>query len=585
MNIFFKKSILVTLAVLLIFFSSFLAKVQKAVADVPVIAPATDALMGQDAVQQGAQTETQLQTTAAETGVIPSVAQKEWVWDGIAYGAAKVLIHNLSQSLIEWIQSGFEGSPSFIQNSQSFMNTVADQAIGNFIFGSPLKFLCSPFKLQLQIALGTAYSVPDDIKCTLTDITNNYNNFMGGDFIGGGGWNTWLEVTTQPQNNFLGAMLIAQADLDEELKKKIDEKNQELSWGEGFLSSKNCTRVIKDTKGNVVSTENYTGDPSLHSTPTSYDARHDSNGQWVGSQEETCSISSPGTLANAELKKVFGSEIDQLGLADEFNEIVAASINQLLTMAMIKDGVSGMDASKWANSKAAYDCQNQMINDVKNRLASANNNNYSLNIANLDFKNCSAAGAITFGNPIAVNNPNRQNPTQNQTASIESARSSLLSEIDNALGIENGYANAYNDIVNTITETIGRLNDVIACFNNLNANTNLKSPSISSATAMKNSTANYLNNAQTEQAVAEANIDALEGIITQYNINTTTSLNEVRAGNNALLALSPTLHTSLDLLSAQMESEITVEMIESADDTIGTLERTCSSYTMTYGTR
>ena len=58
--------------------------------------------------------------------------------DCMARTVAKVAIQQMTVSIVNWINSGFNGKPSFVQNYQQFFNNVADQAAGEFIRGSSL---------------------------------------------------------------------------------------------------------------------------------------------------------------------------------------------------------------------------------------------------------------------------------------------------------------------------------------------------------------------------------------------------------------------------------------------------------------
>src|SRR3989344_1283862 len=113
----------------------------------------------------------------------------------LARAVARAMLQQITISTVNWINSGFSGSPSFISNYQQFFTNVADQAAGSFIQGSDLAFLCSPFRLQVRIAVAQAY-LRYAPSCTLTDVTSNIQGFMN-DFTQGG-WPAYLSFTTAP---------------------------------------------------------------------------------------------------------------------------------------------------------------------------------------------------------------------------------------------------------------------------------------------------------------------------------------------------------------------------------------------------
>src|SRR3989344_1557050 len=80
--------------------------------------------------------------------------------------------------------------PSF----NKFFNNVGDQAAGEFIRGTGLAFLCSPFQMQIRIAVAQSYARRGAASCTLTGVIKNINSFMNGNFSQGG-WGGLLQFT------------------------------------------------------------------------------------------------------------------------------------------------------------------------------------------------------------------------------------------------------------------------------------------------------------------------------------------------------------------------------------------------------
>src|SRR3989344_1544613 len=106
---------------------------------------------------------------------------KEFVLDPIAWFVAKVLIKHMTRSIVNWINTGFDGNPAFVTDLGGFLTDVADQEIGNFIYGSGLSALCDPFELQIRLSLALKYSpVTEKIACRLSDVVNNIDNFLSG---------------------------------------------------------------------------------------------------------------------------------------------------------------------------------------------------------------------------------------------------------------------------------------------------------------------------------------------------------------------------------------------------------------------
>ncbi len=248
--------------------------------------------------------------TAANTS---AVTQKELVLDGIVTAAAKIVISNMTNSIVTWINSGFQGNPAFITNPESFFTDVADQIAGNFIAGTELGFLCEPFSLDIRIALAANYSSTyrQANYCRLSDVvsnTENFAKFTEGDFSRGG-WDSWFEISQNPQNNPMGAYLSAQTELSIRTARGQSIKLLEANWGQGFLSYQEC--LAEDINGNCV---------------------------------EKGPIQTPGSVIESQLENTLGTGVRQLEIADEINEIVSALVGQLV-QTVFTEGLSSFSSS------------------------------------------------------------------------------------------------------------------------------------------------------------------------------------------------------------------------------------------------
>ncbi len=256
---------------------------------------------------------------------------KEYTLDGVAWGIAKMVLQQMTTDVVNWINSGFQGSPAFLTDPETFFLDQADQITGAFISDQgPLQALCSPFAIdiRLSIAKTQAYRSPR-YTCTLSTIINNAKNttlngrsisgFMKGDFSQGG-WSSFIALTTEPQNNATGAFLTAQSDVQQQLAEQQGATNADLNRGGGFMSWKKCTDVSPQalaiyTKGQAP--------PGTHYTIT-----HVGNKGDIKFQD--CHVETPGSVISGTLQKQLGIPADQLNIADEFNEIIGALFSQLV---------------------------------------------------------------------------------------------------------------------------------------------------------------------------------------------------------------------------------------------------------------
>lgn len=240
-----------------------------------------------------------------------TINNKECGLDSLAYAAAQLLAEQLTQNIVAYINSGFDGNPAFIENPGKFFKDIGDEVAGELIYGSDLNFLCSPYQNSLRNALKSRYQeltsdknhFQKKTRCTLTNVIENVEKFGKNDFSGGRLIDI-LEFTQVPQNNPITSYLDLTEEQDYRIAKAIDNQEQENANNNGF-------RSVKDANGNVVT---------------------------------------PGIVIEAQLQKVLGQGIDRLSLADEFDEIIGALIGQLTTNVFSGGGVS--TAKKSTNSSS-----------------------------------------------------------------------------------------------------------------------------------------------------------------------------------------------------------------------------------------
>ncbi len=288
---------------------------------------------------------------------------KEKLFDAFAFGFMNYAIQRISASTVNWINSGFRGSPSFVTNPGRFLEDTANLTVGSFIQSDPrLNFLCGPIQNQVRIALINSYRQNNLMwQCTLTDAIGNMQDFM--DDFDRGGWDKFFEISQRPQNNPIGAYIMAESALNNQLTQKLNLQQQELNWGRGFLSFKKCTRWEKlpgiDPNSVLGSSMNVdTPDGSMNlSSP---------EGSMICAKEET---QTPGAAIEGQLNNALGAGLGRLQVADEINEIVGALLTQLANKAL--GGLLGLsrrgsDGSNPYTSQFQSDSQDNAINQYFN---------------------------------------------------------------------------------------------------------------------------------------------------------------------------------------------------------------------------
>ncbi|MCH7529849.1 hypothetical protein IIB50_01905 [Patescibacteria group bacterium] len=244
---------------------------------------------------------------------------KESSLDAIGWTIANLVLSQISASIVNWINTGFEGSPAFVTDFKGFLTDIADEELGRFIEGSELDFLCSPFAFDIKFSLALQAPFDKRISCTLTDVVGNIDSFISGNFSEGG-WQGWFELTTKSQNNPYGAFLLTSAELNSRIAGKQEIELFKVDLGDGFLSLKTC--LVKNSDGKCLQSQ----------------------------------ITLPGKVIESQLNNTLAGGQQRLNVADEFDEIVVALFSQLIQQVLF-DGLLSGGTSDYTNDLGGENAQ------------------------------------------------------------------------------------------------------------------------------------------------------------------------------------------------------------------------------------
>src|SRR3989344_525397 len=387
---------------------------------------------------------------------------KEFVGNRLAVLINNQIIQRMTASIVNWINTGFQGSPAFLTNPEGFFLDVADQITGELIDKTgALSQLCSPFSfdIRLNIALNQSSSYNKRYECTLSRVIGNTQNAIAtagqnsginlygdadgatlGNFINGdfsqGGWEGFLAYTIEPQNNPIGAYLLANSDLQSRIAEKQDSVNSDLNRGQGFLSWPKCTDV---TSGYLSATEDELGPKfglntsdirNLQQTgtgATGYTAlgKGTSIKKTVDKDNkvkyESCEVQTPGSVIASTLFNQADTGREKLvsvkTISDSIDAITGALVNQMLTQGLAAlsnrgSGVGGnsqsyltqlYDESYNQNSFEVVSARDRSLSTSNSVITIAENNitayNRSLALLN-DTKNRYLTASVCFVNKI-----------------------------------------------------------------------------------------------------------------------------------------------------------------------------------------
>ncbi|MHB1330641.1 MAG: hypothetical protein ACYCY6_01600 [Minisyncoccota bacterium] len=257
---------------------------------------------------------------------IPTILK--FTFQEIGRSMANKMLDDMVKSTIEWANSGFEGNPSYAINPEQEFRMSANDVVGRVIDEElGLGFLCSPFQAQIRLSIQSEYTQErNNMQCTLEEIGVNLDNFYN-DFDEGG-WDAWIKMTQEDQNNPYGAFLSAKTDIDREVANTLAIKQQELNWGNGMKSFKRCLVRQPNIPSTILD--------QVRNGTLSEEAAEELYGEFTESAPPgTCieygPTETPGSVISNQLNKALGTGLEDLVTADDINSIAGALINGLLT--------------------------------------------------------------------------------------------------------------------------------------------------------------------------------------------------------------------------------------------------------------
>ncbi|MDE1940695.1 MAG: hypothetical protein KGI66_01100 [Patescibacteria group bacterium] len=346
--------------------------------------------------------------------------------DGFAWQAAHVVLHALTTSVVNWINSGFQGSPSFVTNPGAFFADTADQVTGALISdtGPLAQALCSPFSLdiRLALALNQAQIYDERYTCTLStvlqnaqnshvsvgaSVSQNPNGATLGDFMNGGassnanavsvngqsidgfynnfsqgGWDAYMAMTTDPQSNQWGAYAMADSDQRELIAERQGQINNDLNRGNGFLSWQKCDNVPSEGQTHY--------DQNLN-------AYVNNSG---GSTQQVCHTETPGSVISSSLNSSLQGPAQELQLTNEINEVVSALFSQLMSHVLSNGLLSSSQVSVGAGNSISQSYVNQLSNDPQLQANFSNLKNQA--VASINQMTIPIQQAITYRDQAAT---------------------------------------------------------------------------------------------------------------------------------------------------------------------------------------
>ncbi|MDQ5971198.1 MAG: hypothetical protein QG566_144 [Patescibacteria group bacterium] len=298
--------------------------------------------------------------------------------DGIAYSLAKAQLAKMTQTTVNWINSGFNGDPLYIRDRESYFQSIADGQLLNLVgplasienryiypFGrsvarSIINSQKSTYESRAQSTLDR--SLRDG--ATTEDFANDFSK---------GGWDGWFSLTQNDQNNPLGFGIMTSQELADRTAEKTNTAIAELAEGKGFLSQKRCAEYEKDSTykaSDAGEVSGYAGNRTVDRDKTRRCIRYE--------------VVTPGSIIAEQTATALTSNIRQLELADSLNESLNAVFSALVNQ-MIDQGLSSLSSfSSEALNKAKRDSGTNNEGEGSNRIYDSSGNDITGQLGTTD---------------------------------------------------------------------------------------------------------------------------------------------------------------------------------------------------------
>lgn len=349
--------------------------------------------------------------------------------DSIAFALAKTLLAKMTDSIINWINSGFDGNPFYIGDTGSFFkNVIRDElqlALDDLKNTQTIYFDIirqeAIYKARLTLGDRLGYTLDSAIVTGLCGYAQ-YENYefcsqqltpesrseLARAFTRGYipfQWSTWDSLTQNCGNNIFCANTSALNYQLAQRQERLQQLNNDLNRSGGFLNQEVCAdpgferdRNTWDAEAASYTTppdDDFVGPPE---PPESALANEIASGafrprpvcqEWI--------IKTPGRTIADKLTSNLGTTERQLELADELNESIAAIFDALISK-LISDGLSSF---KGGNNNGNSD------DDAYYRSLYSDNNGFEYeptnDVLNRDQEACEITGG-TFDSELEVCN-------------------------------------------------------------------------------------------------------------------------------------------------------------------------------------
>ncbi|MCI0542772.1 hypothetical protein L0Y69_03425, partial [bacterium] len=239
---------------------------------------------------------------------------KEWVLDPLSWFLSKVVLRSITYSIVQWINSGFQGEPAWILDKSVLLSLVVDENVA-FLIGTILELTDEEFfpwfKAVVVRAIGNGIytGFEGGLESTFPGGGVYYNDYLS-DFSACRSvtsWECYIEINYYANNPY-GVINYSLGHLSAMISEKVANVTNDLIEGTGLISLSKCVRI---------------------------------HAPYGPEQDPPCLERirvTPGQAIANQLTSGLNTSKDSLLQADEFSESIAAILDALLDQ-LIKQGL------------------------------------------------------------------------------------------------------------------------------------------------------------------------------------------------------------------------------------------------------
>ncbi|MFZ1075661.1 MAG: hypothetical protein WAN50_04785 [Minisyncoccia bacterium] len=315
--------------------------------------------------------------------------------DALQFEVSSKLIQSITGSVVNFVNNpGNNSSPMYVQNLSQLLQNIGDTQANAFLTQF-MQNSNSPFASSIVSSLRTNYLQNTGTggfwvknQCTLNPAT--INDFLAGDWTKGG-VSAWLALTTQDQNNPFMLYQNSQNQLASLVGGAQSTKQQQLNWGQGFMSwcGGGSTNVSSAggpcgtcPGGQTCSQTGMEDGKPSYACESSTAVNAVAPVQCVNADGSEGTVDTPGSVIVASLNKSLGANVDKIVSANQINDLISDLMSSILNKVIggVEGGLFG--STQPSSGSGSSSLIEQYVNSAPTQTASSSASSAANSVVN-----------------------------------------------------------------------------------------------------------------------------------------------------------------------------------------------------------